>query len=349
MDGTDRSTLLRDLWYVALPGRKLKPGKMVAKTMLGEPVVVARRQDGSVFALRDLCPHRGVPLSFGRVVDGEVECPYHGWRFDGGGRCTLIPSLVADQDMDAGRVGVRAYPCREVQGNIWVFIPAGSDLPDPLPPIVELPGIGEARPRLVESMTFDCAMDHAVIGLMDPAHGPFVHRSWFWRSRRSIHEKAKSFGPSELGFRMIRHAPSKNARAYRILGGAVSTEIAFRLPGLRLEHVEAGRHTLCGLTALTPVDERTTEVHHAIYWTMPWLSPLIPAVRRIARTFLGQDRSMVEMQAKGLAFDPPLMLINDADVQAKWYFRLKKEFVASRVEQRDFVNPVKERVLRWRS
>jgi len=55
------------------------------------------------------------------------------------------------------------------------------------------------------------------------------------------------------------------------------------------------------------------------------------------------------MQAVGLADDPPLMLIDDADTQAKWYYRLKKEWSASRAEGRGFVNPVKERVLRWRS
>jgi phenylpropionate dioxygenase-like ring-hydroxylating dioxygenase large terminal subunit len=60
-------------------------------------------------------------------------------------------------------------------------------------------------------MIFSCGPDHAVVGLMDPAHGPFVHRAWWWRSRRSIHEKEKRFEPAPLGFRMCRHAPSANS------------------------------------------------------------------------------------------------------------------------------------------
>jgi phenylpropionate dioxygenase-like ring-hydroxylating dioxygenase large terminal subunit len=192
-------------------------------------------------------------------------------------------------------------------------------------------------------------MDHAVIGLMDPAHGPFVHRAWWWRSARSIHEKAKAFAPSPFGFTMTRHAPSRNSKAYRILGGTPETEIAFHLPGVRVEHVRAGRHVLCNLTAVTPIDAATTEINHIVYWTMPWLTWLKPALRPFVRRFLAQDRDIMEKQAKGLAFSPSLLLIDDADRQAKWYYRLKNEYARARAEGREFRNPVRERVLRWRS
>jgi len=58
---------------------------------------------------------------------------------------------------------------------------------------------------------------------------------------------------------------------------------------------------------------------------------------------------MVDLQQEGLKYDPRLMLINDTDVQAKWYFRLKEEYLASQDENRAFVNPVKPATLRWRS
>ena len=90
----DGAAPLREMWYFALPGAALRRGRMVAKTLLGEPLLFCRGSDGAVFALRDICPHRGIPLSFGRFDGSEVESCYHGWRFDGGGRCTAIPSLV---------------------------------------------------------------------------------------------------------------------------------------------------------------------------------------------------------------------------------------------------------------
>jgi phenylpropionate dioxygenase-like ring-hydroxylating dioxygenase large terminal subunit len=184
---------------------------------------------------------------------------------------------------------------------------------------------------------------------MDPAHGPFVHRAWWWRSRRSIRQKAKGFAPSPFGFTMTRHPPSENSRAYRLLGGAPETEIVFRLPSVRVEHIRAGRHLVGNLTAITPIDDRVTEINHCIYWTSPRLSVLKPLLRRYVRAFLHQDRDIMERQQQGLRFDPPLTLIDDADTQAKWYYRLKREYRRARSEGRPFENPVKPRTLEWRS
>ncbi|MGK7933369.1 MAG: Rieske 2Fe-2S domain-containing protein, partial [Microcystaceae cyanobacterium] len=82
------TTLLRNCWYVALPGKDLKPGKMVHRKMLGEPVLVGRHKDGEVFAMRDICPHRGIPLQYGWIEGKDVCCCYHGWKFSSeDGRC----------------------------------------------------------------------------------------------------------------------------------------------------------------------------------------------------------------------------------------------------------------------
>ena len=337
---------LENLWYLVLPGHRLKCGQHLAQTVLGEPLLIGRDQAGAVFALRDICPHRAMPLSYGRFDGREIECPYHGWRFATNGTCTLIPSLVQGQHIDTKKITARTYPCREVQGNIWVYFGAHCE---PLPAVPTIPDLGNVPYRLAQSMVFPCAVDHAVVGLMDPAHGPFVHRSWWWRTRASIHEKAKAFGPSHLGFTMRRHRPSSNSRAYRVLGGTPETEISFQLPGVRIEHVRAGRHLFCGLTAVTPIDEARTHVHHLIYWTMPWLTLAKPLIRPFARSFLEQDRKVVERQQEGLAHENRLMMIRDADTQARWYYALKREFIAAAQEAREFTNPVPETVLRWRS
>ncbi len=344
-DGGD-GAYLDNLWYYALQGHRLKRNRVVHRTLLGEPLLLGRDEAGGVFALRDICPHRGIPLSYGRFDGREVECAYHGWRFGTDGHCAAIPSLVPGQKFNLDRMAVRRYPCREVQGNIWVYF---GDRHDALPEVPRVPGIGDVGYRLAESMEFPSDLDHAVIGLMDPAHGPFVHRSWWWRTGSSIHVKEKRFAPSPLGFKMVRHRPSSNSRAYVILGGVPETEISFQLPGVRIEHVQAGRHVFCGLTAVTPLTATRTEVNHVIYWTMPWLTLLKPLLKPFARAFLAQDRRVVARQQEGLAFAPKLMLINDADVQARWYFKLKNEYRRAQAEAREFVNPVPETTLRWRS
>ena len=262
---------LKNLWYFAQRGDLLKRRSMVAKILLGEPVLIARDADGHPFALRDICPHRGIPLSAGAFDGREVECCYHGWRFNREGRCTAIPSLVEGQKFNVERVGVRRYPCCEVQGNIWIYF--GDETDEMIDP-PEIPDIGDRRPNTAFTMPFPCHVDHAVIGLMDPAHGPFVHRAWWWRSGISIHEKAKAFAPALRGFKMVRHPPSSNSAAYKLLGGEMTTEISFHLPSVRIEHIRAGKHMLCSLNAVTPMSETETELNQMIYWTQPWLTPL---------------------------------------------------------------------------
>jgi len=345
---------LRDIWYFAALSGDLKPGKLQRYEMLGEPVLLGRARAGAVFALRDICPHRAAPLSAGRLVPQAggaetVECPYHGWRFNTDGVCAAIPSMVGDQDVDVSRIRVRRYPVAESQGLVFVWMaadPRGDGQPDHPPPT--FPGAGGA-PKLVDKMLFDAHIDHAVIGLMDPAHGPYVHQNWWWRSTASQHDKAKTFEAREAGFAMVRHPPSNNSYAYRLLGGAPATEIVFRLPGLRWEHIQVGPRQVLSLTCLTPVNDgqtRITQIMWSDHWAFTLLRPLIAAA---ARKFLRQDAAMVNLQNEGLVYDPALLWIDDADRQAKWYQALKREWAASRRDGRAFENPVEGGVLRWRS
>lgn len=341
--------VLKDLWYFAAPARSLKPGGTLALTICGEPILLGRASDGTVFALRDLCPHRGMPLSHGRFDGREVECCYHGWRFDTAGVCRAIPSLAETARLDCTRITVAAYPCREQQGVVWIFL---GDLPEgERPPVPEVPDIGDRAPNLAYSVPLPVNADHGIVGLIDPAHGPFVHRSWWWRSGKAFRQKAKAFAPSHLGFTMVRHTPSSNSPAYRLLGGkgAVDTEISFQLPGVRIELIRLGRHRFCGMTAVTPVSETESLFHHVIYWTSWRIGLGKPFLAFFMKRFLDQDGVAFAKQAEGLAHDPQLMLVEDADMQARWYFQAKAEYAAARAEGRPFRNPATERVLHWRS
>lgn len=346
--------LLRGLWYLAAPAARLQPRAMLPLTMLGEPVLLCRGSDGQVFALRDVCPHRGIPLRYGRFDGETVMCGYHGWRFDRSGTACEIPSLVPDQKLNLQRIRCGAYPVREHQGLIWLFMPAeGGEgrATAELPPVPELPGVpADGRPGIATSMDFPCSADHAAFGLMDPTHAAFVHTSWWWkRQARKLREKRKSFEPAPLGWRMVRHPLPPENRAYRIFGRDVTTEIRYALPGLRIEHVEGSRHSAVGLTAITPIDATNTVVWQIFYWTLPWLGLLKPVARALVRRFLDQDRQMVIRQQHGLPHAERLMLVNDADTQARWFHRLSQEWQRAQAEGRPFENPIAPQTLRWRS
>src|SRR3974390_1076803 len=220
--GAKEEHFLRDVWYMGALAGSVKAGSLTRQMLLGEPVVIGRTQAGQAFALRDICPPRGVPLSAGRVTEANsVECPYHGWTFRTDGFCSAIPSLVDGKDVDPTRIRVRAYPVHEQDGLIWIYMAApGHETAPPLggPPKIGLAG---ATPRWVESQTFACGIDHAVIGLMDPAHAPYVHGRWWWRVRPRL--KSKDYTPLPRGFVMVRHAPATTAR--KLFGGGGSPEI----------------------------------------------------------------------------------------------------------------------------
>jgi phenylpropionate dioxygenase-like ring-hydroxylating dioxygenase large terminal subunit len=339
---------LRELWYLAALSRDVRKAKLIRVMLLGEPVLLGRLRSGEAFALRDICPHRAAPLSAGRVTEETVECPYHGWRFRSDGVCAAIPSLVDGQDLEPSRIRVRSYPLREQDGLIWVYAPAQTAASELRTEPPRVPHLGGRAPSFVERQMFPCDIDHAVIGLMDPAHGPYVHKHWWWHKKPR--EKAKRYVPILRGFAMAPHVPTKPV--YKLLGSSVSTEITFELPSTRFEII---RGKLVGasfevvlLTCCTPREEGSTEVIQTVYWPA-WLGFIKPFFLALGPTFLGDDRRIVELQQEGLRFNPRLMLIQDADMPAIWYYRLKKAWAESVKSGAPFVNPVTESTLKWRS
>lgn len=349
-----KATFVFDIWYFAGLTRDVKPGKMVRREIAGEAICLGRREDGTLFAMRDICPHRAAPFSAGCIKGGTVECPYHGWRFGTkDGACKEIPALTSEQAMETEKIKVRVFPVREIGHLIWVYIASDKrfDGSPPIePPHFELAQKGSGRKiALDDDLVLNCHVDHAVIGLMDPAHGPYVHRQWWWRSEKSMHEKAKAFEPRERGFAMAAHTPSSNSFAYKLLGGKPITEITFQLPGIRTEEIKVGKKTLLSFTAVTPIDDTHTHIRQIFFTDMGLIKVIAPLLKPFARAFLRQDADMVDLQQMGLKYDPTLLLIEDSDTQAKWYHAIKREWAKSRVEGRAFKNPVKAKVLKWRS
>ena len=320
-------------WYPALRAEVLKTGKMTTSILLGIPLALGRKKDGAIFAMRDLCPHRGIPLSAG-WFDGEtVMCKYHGWRFEPcGGQCQEIPSLTQIDTLDATKIYATSYPCVERDGYAWVYVPpAGAGRVDAsrLPAVPEVPKFG-ARFRSAHLVAeLPCNVDHGIIGLMDPAHGPFVHQAWWWRSRASIHAKEKKFEPIPEGFRMSPHAPSSNSAPYRLLGKPVTT-IDFVLPNRRYETIRAvsakGKESwFSSLTTVTPVTAATCRIDVYAAWDIFYWVPFVTSIATFfGARFVRQDQETMIEQAQGLQFNPGLMLIDDADKPAKWYFALKQ-------------------------
>jgi phenylpropionate dioxygenase-like ring-hydroxylating dioxygenase large terminal subunit len=162
---------LRNCWYAAAWSEDLGD-KLLARTLLGEPVVMLRRKDGQIAALQDRCPHRFAPLSLGERVAGDViQCRYHGLEFGADGRCVRNPHSPKSA---SGAIRVPIYKVQERHSIIWIWmgedeadansIPDFSCLGDPLYTTIRGTIHVEANYELVSD------------NLMDLSHAAYLHK-----------------------------------------------------------------------------------------------------------------------------------------------------------------------------
>ncbi len=112
-------TFLKNAWYVAAWSAEIVQGALFSRTLLGEPVVFFRKPDGGVAAIGDRCPHRFAPLHRGLLDGGQVQCPYHGLRFDASGICVHNPHGNGAIPRTAR---VRAYLLAERDLIVWIWM-----------------------------------------------------------------------------------------------------------------------------------------------------------------------------------------------------------------------------------
>ena len=160
---------IRNAWYVAAWEHEVSRSLM-RRIILSEPIVFYRGTDGTPIAIEDRCVHRQAPLSLGRIVGNEVECPYHGLKFDGTGACTHIPS----QSRIPATARVKSYPVVERNRWIWIWMgdPAKAD-PDLIEDFhwIGDPAWGNAGDLLHLDGNYQLIVDN----LLDTTHLTFVH------------------------------------------------------------------------------------------------------------------------------------------------------------------------------
>ncbi len=162
---------LENVWYCAAIATEVAQFPL-ARTICERPIVFFRDARGEIAALDDRCSHRQAPLSLARIVDGRLECSYHGFTFDGSGRCVHIPQ----QSSIPRAADIRAYPVHERDGHVWLWL---GERPNADPTLIpSMPWIEDAAQRCVffrfaVNANFQLMADN----LMDVSHTDFLHRA----------------------------------------------------------------------------------------------------------------------------------------------------------------------------
>lgn len=161
----------RSLWHPVAQSFEVVSAPLSVQ-LLEQPVVLWRNAEGEVQAFVDRCPHRGARLSMGRVENGNLECPYHGWQFATGGQCVKVPA-VPDFTPPASQ-RVKAFEVQEAYGLVWVRLePGESQLP-------AFAAESDAHLRKVNCGPYDVAASapRIIENFLDMSHFGFVHEGW---------------------------------------------------------------------------------------------------------------------------------------------------------------------------
>ena len=164
-------SFLKNTWYCAGWSEEITD-RPLPRMFLNEPVVLLRKIDGTLFALKDRCPHRFAPLNLGKFDGERIECPYHGLKFDMTGSCVFNPHGNGAIPQAAF---VKSYPVAERQGIVWIWMgdPERAD-PSTIVDLSELaprPDWSIVRDRLLVKVHYELVTDN----LMDLSHVRYLH------------------------------------------------------------------------------------------------------------------------------------------------------------------------------
>jgi phenylpropionate dioxygenase-like ring-hydroxylating dioxygenase large terminal subunit len=321
---TGRHSVYRALpyWYVACSSRDLGGDPLQAR-IWDTPLVLFRDGDGAARCLLDRCAHRNVPLSGGARAEGGIQCPYHGWIFDGEGRCTRIPALCGTSE---GRARVPSFPVREQQGYVWVFTSLDTE-PSHSPylfPHLEDPAYSVVR----YEADFEGTLHATAENILDVPHTAYLHKGLF-----------RGGDANEIGTVVRRYSdraeceyvgePRPTGLMGRLLapgGGDVEHFDRFILPSIAQVEYRLGGKELMTTSALTPISSHLTRMNAVVTVKM---RPRIPLLQSVVTPFamkvVRQDKEMLALQSRwAQQFGGEQYIFTEADTLGPTIARLLK-------------------------
>jgi phenylpropionate dioxygenase-like ring-hydroxylating dioxygenase large terminal subunit len=291
--------MVRNQWYVVLESRELKD-EPVGAMRLGERMIFWRDIAGRAVCQVDKCAHRGASLALGKVVEGYIQCPFHGLQYDPTGKCVLVPANGAAAPVpEAFRL--MNYPAREEFGFIWIYFgEPGCGAPAKGPKFFD-----DIGPNMKYSTVVDPWDNHytrVVENQLDMAHLPFIHHNTIGRGHKTVVD-----GPGimhvEDGFfvyvynRLDDGSPRRSTEKVAAPDPSRDYKLELRFPNLWQNYISAKVRVV---GAFVPVDDAHTLLYLRFYQSfmrLPLLSGLVNWVGgRFNLIVAHQDRRVVNTQ-----------------------------------------------------
>lgn len=186
-------------WYPVSFVEDLPKNKPLEFSLYGESLVIFRNQEKELVCLKNICPHRAAKLSDGEIVDGKLECPYHGWQFGKEGKCLHIPQLPEGEGIQ-DHMYVKYYSVLEIQGMIWIW--AGDTETADKQLIPTIPQL-ELSDFVSEDKVYDfpCEQSFLIENILDPAHVNIIHSKTQAKKKDAQPLEMKVLETSERGFK----------------------------------------------------------------------------------------------------------------------------------------------------
>jgi phenylpropionate dioxygenase-like ring-hydroxylating dioxygenase large terminal subunit len=164
---------LKNFWYIACESKELGADKPLQARLMDEWLALYRDKNGKAVAVIDRCLHRNARLSFGKLTNGELQCPYHGWKYDGAGQVTAVPSEGINFQPKASMC-LPQYETREQDGYVYVQLEADSSLHPK-----EVPFLKPTHQHIRLKHVFEAEVPNCAENFIDIPHTSFVHPNVF--------------------------------------------------------------------------------------------------------------------------------------------------------------------------
>ncbi len=290
--------MIPNQWYVVLDSDQVK-GRPVGVTRMGERLVFWRDGSGAVACARDRCVHRGAELSKGCVDGGQLQCPFHGFEYDAGGRVTMIPANGKEAPVPE-RFKIHAYPTHEAHGFIWIWW--GEELPEDLAPPSFFTDIGPGFSYGKARDPWDAHYSRVIENQLDVVHLPFVHHNTIGRSGKTLVDGPVVEWVGADRFRVYVYNRQDDGSPPRQPEALPEPDpdrfhLEFIFPNLWQNHIDEQVRVVA---AFVPVDDEHTLLHLRFYQKFLRVPVVREILNRLAMPFnlfvAHQDRRVVQTQ-----------------------------------------------------